>query len=131
MGDGTYRGRALRDLDVIEVHWPSAAVHHIATRRDRYPDDPDELDLQPEWATEAATDVYAAYSFTTRGDFRVTGWSPSAPRASWSRRSGRVLRVVLHPVDLDAGEWDGATAMPASQKAAEYYWRRRTGSSVA
>lgn len=108
---------------------PRRAPH--ATRRARYPDDPDEVDLVAEWATQAATDPYAAYSLTRRDDFRVTGWSPDAPPAGWSRRAGRVLRVILRPVDLDAGHWTGVTAAPASQKAAEFYWRRRGAGDVA
>ena len=113
------------------MRWPPRSVRHIGTRRARYPDDADEVDLAPEWATQAAVDVFAAYSLTRSGGFRATGWSPDAPPASWSRRPGRVLRVVLDPDDLEAGEWRGVTAMPASQKAAEFYWRRRTGSGVA
>lgn len=126
-----YRGYDLGDLDVVEVRWRESEERHLASRRRRYPDDPDEADLVAEWATQAATDPWAAYSLTRSGDFRVLGWSPSAPPASWSRRKGRVLRVILEPDDLPAGRWRGITAAPASQKAAEHYWRRRTGSGVA
>jgi len=79
LDDGRFRGRRLHDLEVTEVAWDDRAIGHIGSRTTRYPDDPDEVDVVAEWATEAATDPYAAYSLTRSADFRVTGWSPNAP----------------------------------------------------
>lgn len=120
-----YRGRRLGDLQVIDIGWPDWCVEHIGTRTRRYSDSEDELDIEPEWATEAALDEYRRLSLTRENDLRVTGWSENAPAAPWSQRHGRVLRVVLKPVDIEDGYWSGFTAAPASQKAAEWYWRKR------
>jgi hypothetical protein len=120
-----YRGRRLSDLDIVDIEWSDWSANHISTRTTRYSDDKDELDIEPEWATEAALDPYGRLSLTQDGDVRVTGWTGNAPSASWSQRTGRVLRVVLKPVDINEGHWDGITAAPASQRAAEGYWRRR------
>jgi hypothetical protein len=110
---------------VTLINWPDWCVHHIRTRTDRYPDNPEELNIEPEWATEAALDQYARLSLTRENDVRVTGWSPNAPAAVWSERQGRVLRIILKPIDITDGYWSGFTAVPASQKAAEWYWRKR------
>lgn len=120
-----YRGHRLSDLQVDEVAWSERSADHIGTRTQRYLDHVDELDIEPEWASEAALDVYGQLGLTRENDLRVLGWSPHAPAASWSKRSGRVLRVVLKPVDIDLGSWTGVTAMPASENAASHYWRRR------
>jgi hypothetical protein len=123
--DPHYRGVPLDELQVTSISWPDWCAHHIRTRADRYPDDPEELNIEPEWATEAALDPYGGLSLTRENDVRVTGWSPHAPAATWSERRGRVLRVILKPIDITEGYWSGFTAAPASQKAAEWYWRKR------
>ncbi|HEX6521504.1 MAG TPA: hypothetical protein VF070_16110 [Streptosporangiaceae bacterium] len=120
-----YRGFRLDELQVTLINWPEWCTHHIQTRRDRYPDDPEELNIEPEWATEAALDPHGKLSLTRENDLRVTGWTPNAPAATWSERQGRVLRVVLKPIEITEGYWSGFTAAPASQKAAEWYWRKR------
>lgn len=120
-----YRGQRLDDLQVTAISWPEWCARHISTRTTRYPDNKDELDIEPEWATEAALEPYRRLSLTQENDVRATGWTAHAPPASWSRREGRVLRVVLKPVDIEDGHWSGFTAAPASQAAAEWYWRKR------
>lgn len=120
-----YRGFRLNELYVIEVSWSEWSMHHLQTRTERHPDDPDEINIAPEWATEASLDPDGRLSLTRENDLRVTGWSPHAPAASWSQRTGRVLRVVLKPLEISEGRWSGFTAAPASQKAAEWYWRQR------
>ena len=52
----TYEGRPLDELPVNEVDW-SHRGDHIRTRTKRYPDRPEEFDVEPEWATEAALEV--------------------------------------------------------------------------
>jgi hypothetical protein len=120
-----YRGHLLSDLRIMEISWPEWCARHIKSRILRYPDNADELDIEPEWASEAALDPSGRLSLTLENDLRVTGWSQHAPSASWSQRPGRVLRVVLKPVDVANGSWSGFTAAPASQKAADWYWRKR------
>ncbi|WP_157436282.1 hypothetical protein [Actinospica robiniae] len=125
-----YREHRLADLEVIDILWPDWAIEHIQTRTARHPGR-DELDLYPEWATEAALEEYRRFSISAAKDLRVIGWSRNAPAASWSTMSGRVLRVVIKPVDIDEGLWRGVTAMPASENAAAWYWRQRGGFSAA
>ena len=120
-----YRGYRLGDLEVTEIGWPGWCAEHIRTRRFRYADNPEEIDIEPEWATEAALDPFRRLSLTQENDLRVTGWTTHAPSASWSQRPGRILRVILKPIDMAEGHWSGFTAAPASQKAAEWYWRKR------
>lgn len=120
-----YRGRSLRDLDLVDISWSGWSVDHILSRTTRYPNDKDELDIEPEWATEAALDPNGRLNLTAENDLRVTGWSEHAPPASWSQRPGRVLRVILKQGDIDSGYWIGFTAAPANQKTAEWYWNAR------
>lgn len=120
-----YRGYRLSDLLIIEIGWSAWSIGHLRSRTQRYPDDADELDIEPEWATEAALDEFGLLSLTKESDLRVTGWTANAPPASWGQRPGRVLRVILKPNEIDEGSWNGVTAAPASRKAAEWYWRQR------
>lgn len=120
-----YRGQRLGDLQIVDISWPDWCADHVRTRRTRYPEGQDELDIEPEWATEAALDPHRLLSISQENDLRVTGWSMYAPSAPWSQRQGRVLRVILKPVDIEDGHWSGFTAAPASQKASEHYWRKR------
>jgi hypothetical protein len=120
-----YRGYRLDELLIVEIAWSDRATAHIQDRTRRYPDSDDELNIAPEWATEAALDPFGRLSLTESDDLRVLGWTPHAPAASWSKRHGRILRVVLWPVDIETGSWRGATAMPASENAANLYWDRR------
>jgi hypothetical protein len=102
-GDEIYDGIPVSELRLDSVEWSPEQVDHIRTRSKRYPG---ALDLEPEWATEAALDPKArigrdSASKTGEG-IRVTGWSGGARR---------VLTVILlpaaHPPD---GLWLGATA---------------------
>jgi hypothetical protein len=119
-----YRGRALADLVIIDIEWSEWSARHLQSRTTRYPDNPDEMNLEPEWATEAALDPFGRLS-VSKEQLRVLGLSPSAPPAADSTRRGRVLRVILKARDMDDGYWTGVTAMPASTAASQYYWRRR------
>lgn len=126
MTDGPlYRGYHLADLEVDQISWSDWSSDHLRDRTTRYPDVPDEVDLEPEWATEAALDPNRQLGITRENDLRVTGWSEHAPAASWSQRGGRVLRVVLKPREMEEGWWSGVTAAPASEKASKWYWRKR------
>jgi hypothetical protein len=99
----TYDGIPVSELRLDSVEWSPAQADHIRTRSSRYPG---ALNIEPEWATEAALDPRARIgrdpASKTGESIRVTGWSAAATR---------VLTVILlpaaHPPD---GEWLGATA---------------------
>ncbi|HMD94028.1 MAG TPA: hypothetical protein VKG80_15470 [Trebonia sp.] len=120
-----YRGWRLDELWIIHISWSDWSADHLMQRTKRHPDDPEELNLAAEWATEAALDQYGLLDISKQNDLRVLGWSPNAPAASWSEHRGRVLRVILKPVDIVDGHWSGVTAAPANQTWTRYYWRER------
>jgi hypothetical protein len=97
----TYDSIPVSELRLDSVQWLPEQAGHIRTRSERYPG---ALDVEPEWATEAALDPRARIGLAGRtGEgIRVTGWSAGARR---------VLTVILlpaaHPPD---GEWLGATS---------------------
>lgn len=103
MEDGTYHGHPLDDLLIAEIDW-SERGEHIRTRSLRKPGD---LDIEPEWATEAAFD-----------EERLIGLDPGS-KTGWglrvigrSQQMNRVLTVILipkNPASWD-GSWWGATA---------------------
>jgi hypothetical protein len=99
----TYDGIPVSELRIDSVEWTPEQAGHIRTRSRRYPG---ALDIEPEWATEAALDPSARIGLdpaTKTGEgIRVTGWSAGA---------GRVLTDVLLPEEHPpAGAWLGATS---------------------
>ena len=112
MGADTYRGLPLDELRIDAVDWAHGA-QHLRTRTDRYGSG--ELDLEPEWATEASLDPRRIVRATKSKSLEVIGWSESAP----PRRDGdggRLLKVWLVPKRIDHGEWWGASACPANER---------------
>ncbi len=103
----TYEGIALSELRIDEVDWFHRG-EYIRTRTVRYPDRL-EFDVEPEWATEAATDPLRLVSTTGGKSIEVIGWSASAPGLQEGEQ-GRVLKVWLVPKDLSHGVWWGASA---------------------
>lgn len=98
-----YDGIPVSELRIDSVEWSPEQTDHIRTRSARYPD---ALDIEPEWATEAALDPRARIgldpSSKTGEGMRVTGRSIGA---------GRVLTVVLLPAaHPPTGSWLGATS---------------------
>lgn len=91
----TYDGILVSELRLDSVEWSAAQADHIRTRSRRYPG---ALDIEPEWATEAALDPMARigrdFASKTGEGIRVTGWSAGA---------GRVLTVILLPGGSPAG----------------------------
>ena len=115
-----YEGIPLDELRIETIRWTSAAAEHIRTRRHRYPDRMNELDIEPEWATEAALDPDRLVATTGGRSIEVIGRSVSAPPRG-ARGTGRVLKVWLVPEDLAEGTWLGASACAANQRERRAY----------
>ena len=116
--EGTYRGVPLEDLEINAVAWPDPA--HITKRAERK-GQPGEMDVEEEWATEAALDPHRLVRLPSQQPSRsliVVGWSSGADA---------VLRVFLIPQDLAEGVWIGTTAAKASDRVARRYWKEREG----
>jgi len=74
--------------------------------------------LEPEWASEAALDPF--------GQLRLpNGESKSLIVIGLSDSVQAVLRVFLHPIDMNAGIWAGGTAAKAKTSVADRYWKER------
>lgn len=102
-GEETYDGIPVSELRLDSVEWSPEQADHVRTRSERYPG---ALDIEPEWATEAALDPRARIGLDpaskTGEGIRVTGWSAGA---------GCVLTVILLPAaHPPSGMWLGATA---------------------
>lgn len=124
----TYRGVLLSDIEVNDVDW-TGREEHLRQRSVRT-GDLDELDVEPEWATEAATDPNRLARERDSGSLEVIGWSPSAP-GTVPGRKGRVLRVWVRPArdDVRSGHWIGGSACAAAPEVTRIYeaeMRRKT-----
>lgn len=75
------------------------------------------MDIEPEWATEAAVDPMRLAGVGT--DPQTGRESLSLTVVGYSPASAEVLAVWLRPKDLDAGEWYGQNAAKARR-----HWRR-------
>lgn len=124
MGDvpDRYEGVPYEDLPIDAVDWLHRA-EHIRTRSARY--GPGELDVEPEWATEAALDRLRLVGPGSGRSVEVVGYSPSAPARDRSG-TGRVLKVWLVPKE-QAGEppqgaWWGASACDGNDQDRRDYW---------
>ncbi len=113
-GPTTYDGIPYPLLRISQIDWQQRGDH--SRRRSLRKGRPAELDVEPEWATEAAMDRYRLVgdSGSASGlSVRVVGHSPSA---------GRLLTVVLVPKHRPpAGEWWGATAWVADERQRRAY----------
>jgi hypothetical protein len=120
MVEEEYGAIPLRQLGIEAIHWTEEAATHITTRTARYPDR-DELDVEPEWATEAALDPHRLVALTGGLSIEVIGWSPSAPPREGDV-SGRVLKVWVIPDDArGGGSWLGASACAANRQERQRY----------
>lgn len=120
MADLTYRGVLLADLPVEEVDWTGREDHvRYRSRRLR---DPDEFNVEPEWATEAAMDPDRLGKECESGSLELIGWSPNATGRVCGRR-GRILRVWVRPATTDvmSGRWKGRSACLAPEFLAKTY----------
>lgn len=120
MAEEEYGGTPLRQLLIEAIRWTEEAATHITTRSTRYPDR-DELDVEPEWATEAALDPNRLVAVTGGLSIEVIGWSPSAPPREGDV-SGRLLKVWVIPDDITGeGSWLGASACAANRQERQRY----------
>ena len=108
-----YYGVPLEELRIDSVHWTEEASSHIRTRTVRYPGRP-ELDLEPEWATEAALEPFRLVSTTGGVSIEVLGWSRSAPPRE-GEAGGRILKVWIVPGGQGVGVWEGVSACGANR----------------
>ncbi len=110
MTDGeAYEGVPLEELLINDIDWTYRG-EYIRTRSKRK--GPNEFDVQPEWATEAALDPKRLISTTGGKSIEVIGLSGSAPPRI-AGEQGRVLKVWIVPrdsSDLSIGSWWGASA---------------------
>jgi hypothetical protein len=122
-----YRGIPIEQLEINGIRWNQEEAQHIRTRTQRYPERR-ELDVEPEWATEAALDPLRIAAPTTGLSLVVIGLSWSAPpRRDYER--GRILKVWLQPEDLATGMWFGKSASDANEEDRKRYLRRRNEES--
>ncbi|MGH3501111.1 MAG: hypothetical protein ACRDQA_09510 [Nocardioidaceae bacterium] len=101
------------ELPIDEVIWSAERAKHIRTRTERK--GPREINIEPEWATEAALDPRRK---TRRGtgqeSIEVIGYSPTARR---------VLLVWVYTTDHPpTGVWHGGSAIAAGRRLRRTYW---------
>lgn len=123
--DRTYKGVPVSELRIDSILWSEERSEHLRTRTARYPGR-NELDLEPEWATEAGLDPHRIVSLTGGLSIEVVGWSPSAPRRE-GEAGGRLLKVWLIPDEQTEGGWLGASACPANEFARKKYEEMNDG----
>lgn len=97
----SYEGIPLSELRIDIIEWTPERSAHIRTRSARYAR-PNEFDVEPEWATEAALDPVRLVSTTAGKSIEVIGLSRSAPPRQASQ-DGRLLKVWLYPKDHGRG----------------------------
>ncbi len=118
-GPDGYDGIPYVELPIDAIEWEPDDAEHIRTRVARK-GQPREVDIEPEWATEAALDrqrVAADSGSKTGESIAVTGFSSSARM---------VLTVLLVPKEHPPrGDWWGATAWVANTKEERNY--RKSG----
>ena len=103
----SYRGVPLKDIEVSSVLWSEEASAYIRTRSSRRPRD---RDIEPEWATEAATWSGAMGSWAPPPPGSEAIESESLMILGFSESARSVLRVWVRPLDMDRGEWLGVNA---------------------
>lgn len=111
---GLFEGIPYADLHIDSIDWLHRA-EYIRTRSQRY--GPNEFDVEPEWATEAALNPRRLVGKgSSETSIKVVGWSASAPGRE-SGTTGRVLKVWLVPKDHPptSGDWWGASACDGSR----------------
>ncbi|MGH8902012.1 MAG: hypothetical protein ACRDYA_10090 [Egibacteraceae bacterium] len=117
MAEAAYQGIPLTELRIEAVDWTHRA-EHIRHRSRRH--GPDEFDVEPEWATEAALDARRLVAVTEGRSIVVLGRSVSA-RPRDCHEEGRILKVWLVPADLETGLWWGASACDANARDRKLY----------
>lgn len=112
-----YRGIALDALPIVDVDWMHAA-DHIRSRTKRK-GSANEVDIEPEWATQACLDARRLVALTAGRSLQVVGYSAEA---------GRLLKCWIIPKDDDnvaSGLWWGASACAANNRDEKRYEKDR------
>lgn len=107
-GSHAYDGVPYDELPLNEVDWSQAEAHirRRAERKDR----PNEFNVEPDWATEAASDPRRVI-----GDSRSRS-GESIKVIGYSEAAGRLLAVILVPKSHPpTGAWWGVSAWAASE----------------
>jgi hypothetical protein len=118
---GKYRGVPLEDLQVEAIEWPEVIVEYIRSRSKRRRGD---MDIEPEWATEAALDPMRL--FGVRMDPRTGRESLSLTILGYSAGAAEILAVWVRPKRLGRGEWFGQNAAKARRQWRRAYMEART-----
>jgi hypothetical protein len=117
---GSYRGVPLEDLLVETVEWPDEIAIYIRSRSERRKG---EVDIEPEWATEAALDPMRLVGVRT--DPKSGRESLSLTVVGYSPAAAEVLAAWLRPKNLEAGDWYGQNAARARRQWRREYMDRR------
>ena len=115
-----FEGIPYEELRIDTVDWFHRA-EYIRTRSLRY--GPNEFDVEPEWATEAALDLRRLGGpGSIKTSIQVVGWSASAPGRE-PDTTGRVLKVWLVPKENppSSGDWWGASACEGNSRGRRDY----------
>lgn len=112
-----YKGVPLEQLRIDGIEWTPERQQHIQTRTERY--GPNERNIEPEWATEAALDpdrlIQVAGNEEATSSIKVIGYSPSAFGA------GHLLKVWIWSDDPASGLWFGGSASVANPSDSRRY----------
>ena len=114
----TYRGVPLEEIRIASVSWAEDRAVYIRSRSARKPGD---RDVEPEWATEAATDERALIAPSRPPEGTDYAEGKSLEVLGFSASAGAVLKVWLQPLGIEAGEWEGVNACFAGRSAVKRY----------
>ncbi len=103
------------------VEWPEVIVEYIRTRSERRPGD---MDIEPEWATEAALDPTRILGVGT--DPQTGQESLSLIVIGYSAAAAEILAVWLRPKEMEEGHWYGQNAAKARRQWRRAYMEART-----
>lgn len=118
--DHQYKGVPTTELRIESIHWSEDATQHIRGRSLRKGRD-GEVDIEPEWATEAALDRFRLVSLPSG----MSEEMQSLAVVGWSVAAGRVLKVWIWSDDPTRNEWNGASACLANSTTTRRYWSRQ------
>ena len=114
-----YKGVPIDVLQIDAIYWSDERAEHIRTRSKRK--ESEELNIEPEWATQAALDPHRRVGVPASNDpasssLAVIGFSPDAPP------SGQVLKVwIWSDEPASSGTWNGGSATLANYSARRAY----------
>jgi hypothetical protein len=121
MSRSTYRGVALENLHVEAIEWPDVIAEYIRTRSSRRPRD---MDIEPEWGTEAALEPMRILGATTNPETGLESLSLTV--IGYSASAAEILAVWLRPKRMNEGEWFGQNAARARRQWRRAYMEART-----